>query len=279
MQPWSQLLPLKLCWRSRTVASPLGGLQQLPAQSWSIHSPLLSIRGPIFSVYSLLLLLRTQTHSWTPVLLHPPIPFPAQPCLAHPPSQPLPCSLWGNCRLWFEARQGSWADQVMDSAWSSGRAPPALIQAIMAQQNPSTCKCSPEVLGQRRCRGGFPWAQVSVLQEPGHSSRCAGSAEPRAGNHPCLASCLWKELPQSPGKSLHTLACVYTHTRAWAPVCVNHWKTWDLAELLRCMLPVRSQDSRIHYSPKNEAGPVICANKVFSPSGDDLSISLMPGHC
>lgn len=107
----------------------------------------------------------------------------------------------------------------MDSAWSSGRAPPALIQAIMAQKNPSTRKCSPEVLGQRRCRGGFPWAQVSVLQEPGHSSRCAGSAEPRAGNHPCLASCLWKELPQSAGKSLHTLACVYTRARVSTCCC------------------------------------------------------------
>lgn len=64
-QPWSQLLPFKALIRAPNTAGlwhHRGGLQQLPAQSWTIHSPLLSMRGPILSVHSLLLLLLCAKH-------------------------------------------------------------------------------------------------------------------------------------------------------------------------------------------------------------------------
>ena len=41
--------------------------------------------------------------------------------------------------------------------------------------------------------------------------------EPRAGNHPCLAKCLWEEFPQGPAKPLHTLSCAHIceHLLLW----------------------------------------------------------------
>lgn len=130
-------------------------------------------------------------------LLHTPVPFPARPSQAHPPHQPLPCSLRAKCRLWLEATHRSWADQVTDSAWSAGRAHSASTQAITVQQKPPTCKCLPELLGKRHHRGGSPCSPGQCL---------AG-----AGNHPCLAKCLWEEVPQGPGKPLHTVSCAHIH--------------------------------------------------------------------
>lgn len=174
-----------------------------------------SIKSPVFSIYSPLLLLCIQIHmpELQYPLLHPPIPFPAHPCQAHLPHQPLPCSLRGKCRLWLEAIRRSQADQATDSAWSGGRAHPASMQAIMAQQKPSTCKCSPELLGEWRHRGGFPCS-------PG---QCLAGAWPW---QPAYRPCLSPELAITPAwpsasrrsfpralESPCTFSLVRTHTR------------------------------------------------------------------
>lgn len=138
-------------------------------------------------------------------LLHPPIPVPAHSCQAHPPCQPLPCSLRGKCRLWLEAIRRSSADQVTGSVWSGGRAHPASMQAITARQKTSTCRCSPELLGERCHRGGFP-------RSPG---QCLAGAWPKQPASPGLAiTPVW---PSASGRSFlgaleSTLSCVHTHT-------------------------------------------------------------------
>lgn len=241
-QPHTQPLPLKLP-QGLLAAGPRsypGRLQQLPAQSWTMRRRVSSHPSALHQepglqhpqptgppVYS-------NTHTWTPVPASAPsCSFPCQTC---PPRQPLPCSLRGKRRLWLEATHRSWADQVTDSAWSDGIAHPASVPAIMAQQKPSTCKCSPELLGERHHSSGFPCS-------PG---QCLAGAWPRQPVcRPCLSPGLaitpvW---PSASGRSFpralespRTLSLVPTHTWGSAAVAhANHGKTWDLAELLRCV--------------------------------------------